>query len=99
MLHDVKIQKLLSKLTPDQQHLMQTFIGLKQEHKQLQVNYDELKKCYDDLFKTILALLHFHPDSMLIINRSHFNKIKMSDRIESTWDDGNLTLKLRTLVD
>jgi hypothetical protein len=96
-----QIQKMLSRLSPDQQAIMEDYARLKIENANYIRAFKETKDAYDSIFKPFLTIIHVYPDHECRIHESQFLRFKDEYRIEAKFDEETreMVYRLKTLTE
>lgn len=93
-----EVQRLLEKLSPEQQHFAKAVSTMKIENATLQRQVSELKEVYDQLWKVVIVILDTQPEKTLRIHDSQFLRFKEEYRIDRTHDEKTHEVVLRLLT-
>jgi tRNA-dihydrouridine synthase len=96
-----QIQKMLSRLSPDQQAIARDYARMKLENANLIQALKETKEAYESIYKPFITIIHAYPDHVCRIHESQFLRFKDEYRIESRFDEETreMVYTLKTLTD
>jgi hypothetical protein len=101
MVKKEQIQKILSRLSPSQQAIMEDYARLKVENVNYIRAFKEANEAYESIFKPFLVIVHASEGQELRIHKSQFLRFKHEYRIDSRFDGetNEMVFSLKTLKD
>lgn len=101
MTAEEEVQRLLSKLTPDQQNFAKAVAAMKLENRMLSEQVQRMKAQYDDLWKVMIVVLDVQPEKTLRVHESQFLRFREEYRVDRTYDveKHEVVLRLMTVFD